>query len=197
MDKPSSRRVLPELAIHLKFFKFIELKFQFVKFQLIKFQFKFLELTKPVRAAICVLLLYFLLFAFVTIIFLLLLLLLLFLFLLIIFIIVIFFLVLVLTKHQQLRATTFLVRVEPELKSKLRNARMEFTAKLSAIQYGMSHNCVFNVRIVLLIFISPANGHNYVHNFHNRNWGVFNRDRIYYNNNRGSNNNNGRGNHHN
>ena len=73
---------MPELAIHLKFFKFIELKFQFLKFQLIKFQFKFFELTKPVRAAICVLLLYFLLFAFVTIIFLLLLLLFLFLFLL-------------------------------------------------------------------------------------------------------------------
>ena len=70
---------MPELAIHLKFFKFIELKFQFFKFQLIEFQFQFFELTKPVRAAICVLLLYFLLFAFVTIIFILLLLLFLFL----------------------------------------------------------------------------------------------------------------------
>merc|ERR1712013_753442 len=142
MGKSSSRRVLPELAIHLKFFKFIELKFQFVKFQLIKFQFKFFELTKPVRAAICVLLLYFLLFAFVTIIFILLLLLFI---IFIIFIIVIFFLVFVLTEHQQLRATTFLVRVEPELKSKLRNARMELTTKLSTIQYGMAHNCVFNI----------------------------------------------------
>merc|ERR1711971_157552 len=161
-DQQGTWRVLSELPLCVKLFKFIKLiQFEFIQFKF-KFEFEFIKLvkffkfTKSIRAAIFVFILCPLFFSFITFIFLILVLLFIFL----IFVVVLLLLVLLLfllflififivlfvlfKKPQQIRPTSVLFWLEPKLESELRNAGVELATELSSLQYGMARYCFFH-----------------------------------------------------
>merc|ERR1711971_851161 len=155
-DQQGTWRVLSELPLCVKLFKFIKLiQFEFIQFKF-KFEFEFIKLvkffkfTKSIRAAIFVFILCLLFFSFITFIFLILVLLFIFLIfvvvllLLVLLLFLLFLLFIIFKKPQQIRPTSVLFWLEPKLESELRNAGVELATELSSLQYGMARYCFFH-----------------------------------------------------